>query len=52
MYGTGGGGGLGGGLGRTFAQWWPHGVWTYAVAGLVAGLISAAPWFRLRERGG
>lgn len=52
MYGTGGGGGLGGGVGRTFAQWWPHAVWTYALAGLVAGLISAAPWFRLRERGG
>ena len=47
IYGTGGAG-----VGRTFAGWWPHAVWTYALAGLVAGLISAAPWFRLRERGG
>jgi hypothetical protein len=57
LYGMGGGsipgiGAGGGGPGRTFAQWWPHAVWTYALAGLLAGLISAAPWFRLRERSG
>lgn len=44
--------GTGGGGARPLAEWWPHAVWTYAAAGVIAGLISAAPWFRLRERGG
>ena len=42
--------GTGMGGGRTMAEWWPEAVWTYAAAGLVAGLISAAAWFHLRER--
>ncbi len=42
--------GTGIGGGRTMAEWWPEAVWTYAAAGLVAGLISAAAWFHLRER--
>ena len=42
--------GTGMGGGRTMAQWWPEAVWTYAAAGLLAGLISAAAWFHLRER--
>lgn len=42
--------GTGMGGGRSFAMWWPEAVWTYAVAGLIAGLISAAAWFQLRER--
>lgn len=44
------GSGLGGG--RPFDAWWPEAVWTYALAGLLAGLISAAAWFHLRERAG
>ena len=28
----------------------PVAVWTYAAAGINAGLISAAAWFQLRER--
>ena len=42
--------GTGMGGGRTMAQWLPEAVWTYSAAGLVAGLISAAAWFHLRER--
>jgi hypothetical protein len=42
------GAGMGGG--RNLAAWWPEAVWTYALAGVVAGLISAAAWFHLRER--
>ena len=30
--------------------WLPVAVWTYAAAGIIAGLISAAAWFQLRER--
>lgn len=47
--GTGGGGGMGAG-GRPFDLWLPQAVWTYAVAGIVAGLVSAAAWFHYRER--
>jgi len=42
--------GGGRGLTRTFGQWWPEAMWTYAVAGLLAGLISAAAWFHRSER--
>jgi hypothetical protein len=51
--GAGRGGGRGGGLGggRAFDQWLPQAVWTYAAAGLLAGLISAAVWFHHRGRG-
>lgn len=41
-------GGLGGG--RTFASWLPVAVWTYAAAGVLAGLLSAAVWFHFRAR--
>lgn len=40
--------GMGGG--RPFAPWWSQAVVTYAIAGVVAGIISAAAWFQLRER--
>ncbi|MCG6989589.1 MAG: hypothetical protein LJF06_15615 [Gemmatimonadetes bacterium] len=36
--------------GRAFGGWWPEAMATYAAAGIAAGLISAAAWFRLRER--
>lgn len=36
--------------GRAFGPWWPGAVATYAAAGVAAGLISAAAWFRLRRR--
>lgn len=51
--GGGGGGGLGGGLGggRPFDDWLPQAVWTYAAAGIVAGLVSAVVWFHFREPG-
>ncbi len=51
--GPGRGGGRGNGLGggRAFDQWLPQAVWTYAAAGLLAGLISAAVWFHHRGRG-
>jgi hypothetical protein len=56
--GTGNGRGLGGGggLGRRLAggnplgTWLPEAVWTYALAGVLAGLLSAVVWFHLRER--
>jgi hypothetical protein len=41
-------GGMGGG--RNFASWLPVAVWTYALAGLLAGLLSAAAWFHFRAR--
>jgi len=41
-------GGMGGG--RHFASWLPVAVWTYALAGLLAGLLSAAAWFHFRAR--
>ena len=40
--------GVGGG--RTFGAWWPTAIATYAIAGVVAGLISALAWFHFRER--
>lgn len=43
-------GGLGGG--RSFASWLPVAVWTYAIAGMLAGLLSALAWFHLRPRDG
>jgi hypothetical protein len=43
-----GGMGAGSGGGRTFATWLPLSIWTYAAAGILAGLISAAAWFHLR----
>ncbi|HET9983973.1 MAG TPA: hypothetical protein VFQ38_10315 [Longimicrobiales bacterium] len=44
--------GIGGGMGRrALDAWLPQAVWTYALAGVVAGLVSAALWFHLRERG-
>ncbi|HEU5170452.1 MAG TPA: hypothetical protein VFU46_07935 [Gemmatimonadales bacterium] len=36
--------------GRGFAQWLPIATWTYALAGVLAGLLSAAAWFHLRAR--
>lgn len=32
--------------GKSLAVWWPEAVVTYAVCGAVAGMISAAAWFR------
>ncbi|HZO19411.1 MAG TPA: hypothetical protein VFB46_10540 [Gemmatimonadaceae bacterium] len=49
IYGLPGGGGGGG---RQFSAWLPQAVWTYAVAGIIAGLLSAAAWFHFRERDG
>jgi hypothetical protein len=47
--------GLSQGGGRRFAEWWPQALGTYAACGVLAGVISAAIWFRLRptarERG-
>lgn len=43
-----GGGGGGGRL--PFDVWLPRAIWTYAAAGIVAGLLSAAVWFHFRER--
>lgn len=45
-----GGAGHGGGGGRSAAAWLPEAVWTYGFAGLLAGLISVAAWFQLRNR--
>jgi hypothetical protein len=42
-------GGLGGG--RSFAAWLPVATWTYAVAGVLAGLLSAVVWFRYHAPG-
>ena len=43
--------GMGGtGGGRSFATWLPVAVWTYALAGVLAGLLSAAAWFHFRSR--
>ena len=51
LYGLPGGGGSGGGGGgRRFDLWLPQAIWTYALAGLVAGFVSAAAWFHYRRR--
>jgi hypothetical protein len=44
------GGGMGGG--RSVTAWLPLSVWTYAAAGILAGLMSAAAWFHFRQRAG
>jgi hypothetical protein len=49
--GRGGGGGGIGAAGKPFDVWLPQAMWTYAVAGTLAGLVSAVVWFHLRERG-
>jgi hypothetical protein len=46
-YGLGGGGRSAGG-GRLFEEWWMQAAFTYPVCGILAGLISAAVWFKLR----
>ena len=38
--------------GRSFSSWLAEAAWTYPVCGIVAGLISAAVFFRWRERRG
>lgn len=40
------------GGGRAFDAWWPWAIATYAITGIVAGLISAIAWFHFRERRG
>jgi hypothetical protein len=42
--------GIGGGGSRPFATWLPVAVWTYVLAGMLAGLVSAATWFHFRSR--
>jgi hypothetical protein len=43
--------GLGGAGGsRTFTDWLPNAVQTYVLAGILAGLVSAAAWFHVRAR--
>jgi hypothetical protein len=43
---------MGGGAGgaRPVSMWLSMSVWTYLLAGMLAGLISAAAWFQLRSR--
>lgn len=36
--------------GRTLAMWFPQAVVTYALCGLLAGLLSAVVWFRFASR--
>ncbi|MHB8969152.1 MAG: hypothetical protein ACYC3X_04290 [Pirellulaceae bacterium] len=36
------------GGGRLIGEWWHQAAFTYSVCGLLAGLLSAAVWFRLR----
>jgi hypothetical protein len=43
--------GTGMGGGRSSEGWWLEAVWTYPMAGLLAGLISVAAWFHFREHG-
>jgi hypothetical protein len=40
--------GSGGGGGRMFEAWWMQAAFTYPVCGILAGLISATVWFKLR----
>ena len=35
---------------RPFSAWLSVAVWTYLISGMLAGLLSAAAWFQLRER--
>lgn len=42
--------GAGGGAGRRFDLWLPQAIWTYALAGLIAGFVSAAAWFHYRRQ--
>lgn len=35
---------------RPFELWWPQAIATYAIAGVVAGLVSALAWFQFRGR--
>jgi len=35
---------------RAFDAWWPQAIATYAIAGVLAGLISVGAWFHLRRR--
>jgi hypothetical protein len=37
--------------GRLLAEWWTPALVSYAICGLAAGLVSAAIWFRLSNRG-
>src|SRR5690606_25269753 len=46
--GGGGGGGMGGG--RALAEWQPQAIVTYAICGLLAGLLGAAVCFRARSK--
>jgi len=34
---------------RPFSLWWPQAVVSYALFGILAGLLSAAVWFQLRD---
>lgn len=36
--------------GRPFADWWMQASYTYALSGIVAGLLGAIFWFQLRDR--
>jgi hypothetical protein len=38
------------GGGRPFAEWWMQASVTYVLCGLIAGLVSAAIWFRFSSR--
>jgi hypothetical protein len=46
---AGGGGGGGGGGGRVFMSFWSWALGSFLLCGALAGLISAAIWFRLRD---
>jgi hypothetical protein len=45
-----GGGGGGGGGKRSFGVWLTQAAWTYPLFGVLAGLLSAAVWFRWQSR--
>jgi hypothetical protein len=36
--------------GRSFADWWLQASYTYALSGIVAGLLGAIFWFQLKDR--
>jgi hypothetical protein len=46
--GRGGGGGTGGGGGQQFMDFWSAALVSFLVCGALAGLVSAAVWFRMR----